>query len=270
MFGLGLCAMGRSQSMYLQLQDSASAFSSGGLVSNPSYVDTVYAPTTLSDAETAASSGYGTAGGYATGIMTAGTLHAYTSSFATYPTVGDPYNTNESSADGVVEETSVDTITISSSTLALGAKVNLLASLSLDGFFTKSGIYPNGVAAASLVSTSANLFALQISNYLSSTPTLSFDSTQSMVYSTYVGAKITFQQSLYVSSVSSADLTHNISSDSTDCSNTSKAFFQVLTPGASITSQSGASYAAVPEPKQFFSFGMGLILFSIRRKRRRD
>ena len=51
-----------------------------------------------------------------------------------------------------------------------------------------------------------------------------------------------------------------------DFSHTSESFIEVLTPGGTLTSQSGHNYSPVPEPATFLALGLGLTFLARRRK----
>jgi hypothetical protein len=92
--------------------------------------------------------------------------------------------------------------------------------------------------------------------------------TQSFLVQTVAGAQLQLEEELFASSLIIDNSNAFPSSSATmDASDTSDAFINVLTPGASYTTASGTTYASIPEPAGLCLAAAGLLVIWAARRR---
>jgi hypothetical protein len=150
-----------------------------------------------------------------------------------------------------------DTVTVTSSTLALGSPVSLLFSLSVD---TASSC--SGPTAGASVGATLNISTAQIS---STSNCASLNQTKTLLYATSVGAHIAINDNLTL--IASAGGVGGVGSATIDPSSA----FAIAseTPGAAFAAASGANYLPVPVPATMSLMLSGLGWLGVLKRRSR-
>lgn len=156
-----------------------------------------------------------------------------------------------------------DTITITSDTLSPGTPVSFLATLTLHRtVFANSGIHSTATASAKATGP----FGLSLlDSSVSPNPTVSI----STVVNTTVGAVLNATSTLELATSMSGDFSPFGAGASASVGDNSGFTFMPITPGASFSTASGATFATVPEPSAVALAGIATIALLATRLRRR-
>ena len=171
----------------------------------------------------------------------------------------------------------IDTITITSSTLADGTPVDLAVSTSLDCSISCAS-YGDAKASASLQFYKSGYQYLDDSGYSdfgyiykqidNGQTSVDMEQTSNTLH-TFVGDSFTVELDASVSATADADWTRPSGTTTADAGNSAFFALDPMTAGADYSTGSGLTYSSVPEPGSVVLIGVGALRLMQRRRRSR-